>query len=226
MTETPAPVSTSTEVSAADMQPAELRSADVDPSRPLVVVGVSRTSHSPIALRWAAEQARRLDAELLAVRAWRPSHPPSAAAGRPSVVSRDVGAERADADAALHDDVRQALGDDHRAHCEVREGTPLAVLRALSKIATVIVVDAPRRTDFSGGPLLAHRLVYTAACPVVIMPPRISQTPDSPLVAAGKWLARGIMESAGSAGRPGIRLPAHTLETEEQTPRPEQSDDR
>jgi hypothetical protein len=180
------------------------------PERPLVVVGVSQTSHSPVALRWAADYTQLLGANLLAVRAWRPSHPPSAAAGRPSAVSRDVGGEREYAEAALYDDVRQSLGDDHRAHCEIREGTPLSVLTALSGIAALLVIDAPRRTDLSTTPMLAHRLVYNATCPVVVMPPRISQQPDSPLVTAGKWLARGFVESAGTAGRPGIRPPSHT----------------
>lgn len=182
---------------------------DEPPDRPLIVVGVSQTSHSPVALRWAADYAGLLEANLLAVRAWRPSHPPSAAAGRPAVVSRDVEGERAYAEAALNDDVRQSLGADHRAHCEIREGTPLSVLTALSRIAALLVIDAPRRTDLSTTPMLAHRLVYNAACPVVVMPPRISQQPDSPLVTAGKWLARGFAESAGTAGRPGIRPPAH-----------------
>ncbi|HEY9292874.1 MAG TPA: universal stress protein [Microlunatus sp.] len=182
-----------------------------DQDRPLIVVGVSNTSHSPVALRWGADAAERWDANLLAVRAWRPSHPPSAASGRPPAVSRDVAGERQYAEAALTDDVRQALGDDHHAFCEVREGTPQSVLNALSAIATLLVIDAPRRTDFST-PMLAHRLVYNAACPVVVMPPRISQQPDSPLVSAGKWLARGIMDSAASAGRPGIRPPARREE--------------
>ncbi|QDP95678.1 universal stress protein [Microlunatus elymi] len=187
--------------------------SEVDQDRPLIVVGVSNTSHSPAALRWGADAAVRWQASLLAVRAWRPSHPPSAAAGRPPVVSRDVAGEREYAESALADDVRQALGDDHEAFCEVRDGTPLSVLTALSTIAALLVIDAPRRTDFST-PMLAHRLVYNAACPVVVMPPRISQQPDSPLISAGKWLARGIMDSAASAGRPGIRPPAHREETE------------
>lgn len=190
--------------------------------RPLIVVGVSRTSHSPVALRWAADAADRYDADLLAVRAWRPSHPPSAAAGRPPVVSRDVDSERAHAEAALYDDVQNTLGPGHRAHCEIREGTPSAVLNALSQVAALLVIDAPRRTDFGNSPMLANRLVYQAACPVVVMPPRVSQSPDSPLVAAGKWLARGIMESAAIAGRPGIRPPAQGVQrpatSEEQRP--------
>lgn len=189
-------------------QPEDQETAD----RPLIVVGVSRTSHSPVALRWAADAADRYDADLLAVRAWRPSHPPSAAAGRPPAVSRDVDAERAHAEAALYDDVQNTLGPGHRAHCEIREGTPAAVLKALSQAATLLVIDAPRRTDFGNSPTLASRLVYQAACPVVVMPPRIAQSPDSPLVAAGKWLARGILESAAIAGRPGIRPPAQSVQ--------------
>ena len=194
--------------------------AEETADRPLIVVGVSRTSHSPVALRWAADAADRYDADLLAVRAWRPSHPPSAAAGRPPVVSRDVESERAHAEAALYDDVQNTLGPDHRAHCEIREGTPAAVLNALSQAAALLVIDAPRRTDFGNSPTLASRLVYQAACPVVVMPPRVAQSPDSPLVAAGKWLARGILESAAIAGRPGIRPPAQGVQrpatTEEQ----------
>ena len=196
---------------------------DQEPAdRPLIVVGVSRTSHSPVALRWAADAADRYDADLLAVRAWRPSHPPSAAAGRPPVVSRDVDSERAHAEAALYDDVQNTLGPGDRAHCEIREGTPSAVLIALSQAASLLVIDAPRRTDFGNSPTLANRLVYQAACPVVVMPPRVSQSPDSPLVAAGKWLARGILESAAVAGRPsGIRPPAQSVRpatSEEQRP--------
>jgi hypothetical protein len=188
-----------------------------DQDRPLIVVGVSRTSHSPVALGWASVAAERFGADLLAVRAWRPSAPPSAASGRPPAVSRDVDAERKHAEEALYDDVRQALGPDHTAHCEIREGTAQAVLTALSSIATLLVIDAPRRSDFGNSPLLAQRLVYRAACPVVVMPPRVAHPPDSPLVAAGKWLARGIMESAGSAGRPGIRPPAQSREIDDET---------
>ncbi|MDQ1513970.1 MAG: hypothetical protein QOC59_1812, partial [Microbacteriaceae bacterium] len=33
------------------------------------------------------------------------------------------------------------------------------------------VLDAPGRIEFPEAPLLAHRLIYAAECPVVIMPP-------------------------------------------------------
>jgi hypothetical protein len=194
-------------------QPEDQQPQDRQPSdRPLIVIGVSRTSHSPVALRWAADAAERYHADLLAVRAWRPSRPPSSAASRPPVVSRDVDAERVHAEAALNDDVQEVLGSGHRAYCEIREGTTSAVLNALSRVADLLVIDAPRRTDFGNSPTLASRLVYQAACPVVVMPPRVSRSPDSPLVAAGKWLARGILESAAIAGRPGIRPPAQGVQ--------------
>ncbi len=146
----------------------------------LVVVGVSRTSHSPAAVGWAAAEAGRRGAELLAVRAWRPSHPPAATGGRPAVVGRDAGAERADALAQLQADVTATLGEAAQAggrpvRCEVREGSALAVLQAISREAGLLVLDAPRRTDLKTSPMLAHRLVYQAACPVVIMPPGLDR---------------------------------------------------
>lgn len=168
--------------------------------RELVVVGVSQTSHSPVALTWAADQAACRDADLLAVRAWRPPRPPSTAAARPPATTRDLERERSDADRALQDDVRQALGPDHTARCEIREGSALAVLNELSVDAQLLVLDAPRRTDFKTTPMLAHRLVYQASCPVVIMPPRIAEQPDTPLVQAGRKVARGVTPTGGNRG--------------------------
>lgn len=165
------------------------------PSRELIVVGVSQTSHSPVALGWAAEEAARRDADLMAVRAWRPSRPPSTAAGRPPATSRDLQQERDDAEKALQDDVTQALGQGHTVRCEIRDGTALAVLNDVSATAALLVLDAPRRTDFKTTPMLAHRLVYQASCPVVIMPPRIAEQPDTPLVQAGRKVARGVTPS-------------------------------
>jgi hypothetical protein len=83
----------------------------------------------------------------------------------------------------------------------------LSVLRVISKEAALLVLDAPRRSDLSTTPLLAHRLVYQAYCPVVIMPPAIAEQPDTPLVSAGKKIAKGVVRSAGTAGRPGLRPP-------------------
>lgn len=175
-------------------------SEEAGPSDELIAVGVSQTSHSPVALGWAAEEAKRHDADLLAVRAWRPSRPPSTAAGRPPATTRDLERERADAEQALQDDVAQALGPGHPARCEVRDGTPLAVLNEVSATADLLVLDAPRRTDFKTTPMLAHRLVYQASCPVVIMPPRIAEQPETPLVQAGRKVARGVTPTSGSRG--------------------------
>ncbi|MBA8793308.1 hypothetical protein FHX74_000902 [Friedmanniella endophytica] len=175
--------------------------------RPVIVVGVSQTSHSPTAVRWAAAEAERTGAELLAVRAWRPSHPPAAASGRPPVVSRDTEAERSYAVARLEADVEDVLGPDHGARCELHDGTALSVLQWLSESALLLVLDAPRRTDLKTTPMLAHRLVYAAACPVVIMPPRISGQPESALSRVGRRAGEEIGRTLAAAGRPGVRPP-------------------
>jgi nucleotide-binding universal stress UspA family protein len=164
-----------------------------------IIVGVSQTSHSPVALAWAADEAARRGAGLLAVRAWRPSRPPYAAGGRPPTITRDVAQERADAEQALRDDVDRALGAQHSARCEIREGSALTVLTELSAGTQLLVVDAPRRTDFKTTPMLAHRLVYQASCPVVIMPPRVSELPETPLVRTGRKIT-GSGRPAASGG--------------------------
>ncbi len=69
------------------------------------------------------------------------------------------------------------------------------------------MIDAPQRTDLSNGPRFAHRLVYQARCPVVIMPPAISGQSDTAAVAAGKRIGRELLNAAGTAGRPGVRAP-------------------
>lgn len=181
-------------------------SEEAESAKELIVVGVSQTSHSPVALSWAAADAVRRDADLLAVRAWRPSRPPSTAAGRPPATTRDLQEERANAEQALQDDVRQALGPQHAARCEIRDGTPLRVLNELSATAALLVLDAPRRTDFKTTPMLAHRLVYQASCPVVIMPPRIAQQHESPLVQAGREAAQNLAPTSDPSGQPAVDL--------------------
>ncbi len=166
-----------------------------------IVVGVSQTSHSPVALSWAADEAARRGVALLAVRAWRPSRPPSTAGGRPPATTRDVNQERADAAEALRDDVGRALGPQHFARCEIREGSALAVLTQVSADAQLLVVDAPRRTDFKTTPMLAHRLVYQASCPVVIMPPQVSELPETPLVRTGRKITGSSRPAASGDER-------------------------
>jgi hypothetical protein len=138
---------------------------------PTVVVAVSPTSGSPSALRWGADEAARRNARLVAISAWRAPRAPISTAARPPAVNFDADASLQEAKARLDDHVRATLGDDAGAHTEVVGGSTFRVLLQASETADLLVLDAPGRVEFPEAPLLAHRLIYAAECPVVIMPP-------------------------------------------------------
>lgn len=180
-----------------------------------LVVGVSR-SGSAQALRWAADEARRRDARLVAVRAWRPASGPGSSGSHPSLTTYDAAQDEADARAALERHVDAVLGDHpEREHgitagveCRLVHGGRRKVLVTAARGAELLVLDAPRRTDLSVAPMFAHRLVYTAPCPVVVMPPDVAGTGPTPLARAGRHLAENVARAAATAGRPGVRPPA------------------
>jgi hypothetical protein len=136
-----------------------------------IVVAVSPTSGSPTALRWGADEAARRRSRLVAISAWRPPRPPISTAGRPPAISNDADASLEEARARLQEQVRAALGDGDRVATEVVHGSTFRVLLQASEDAELLVLDAPGRVGFPEAPMLAHRLVYAAECPVVIMPP-------------------------------------------------------
>ena len=139
-----------------------------------VVVGVSATSRSPTALAWARAQAGE-HGRVVAVRAWRTPNPQATPSGTPaSRIARGPDVE-ADARARLATDVAETLGDDDAVEVRLVRGGKFAVLVAAAEEADLLVVDAPRQ--LLAGPMFAHRLVYAAACPVVVMPPEISGEP-------------------------------------------------
>lgn len=146
----------------------------------IVLVGVSPTSGSPVALKWAAAEAKARGAELVAVRAWRLPRPPVSPAVRPTGVDYDPEPDHAQAVFELRSHVAGALGEDADVTCKVIRGSPLAVLLKEAADAELLVIDAPPQADLTQTPLLAHRLVYHAPCPVLIMPPTLSD-PASPL---------------------------------------------
>ena len=171
-----------------------------------VVVGVSSTSRSPAALRWALAEARAHHGVVIALRAWRLPRPPSSTAGRPPLVpAADADALHQQQQAQLEADVADVLGPDAGVECRLVHGGPRKALREISRFVDLLVIDAPRRTDFRETPLFARRLVYSAGCPVVIMPPAIADQPDTAVVTAGKRVGRDLLEAAGRAGRPGVR---------------------
>lgn len=169
-----------------------------------VVVGVSDTSKSPTALEWGAAQAAQNHGRLIAVRSWRVTGPPgtmSGAAAARVTDERDLARSEL---AALESDVADVLGEDHTAEVRVVHGGKRKVLLAAAAEADLLVIDAPR--TLTGPPLLAHRLVHAASCPVVVMPPRVSHLTD-PLERVGRAVGRAAVQSAGLAGRPGYRPP-------------------
>ncbi len=172
-----------------------------------IVVGVSATSKSPTALRWAADLAQLRRGRVIAVRAWRPTPPQTASRVSPSPLHEDADAARDQALADLHADVVAALGRDHGIEVELVSGGRRKALLAASKGADLLVVDAPRRLDLSSSPGFAGRLVYAATCPVVVMPPSVSGAPQTPLERAASAVGRSVTEAAGRAGRPGFSHP-------------------
>jgi len=135
-----------------------------------VVVGVSASSGSPNALPAAVEEARRRDAELVAVQAWRPPRPPASPGGHPPGVSRDVDASLAEAEVRLRSQVTAVLGDDAQVICKVVEGGPRSVLRNESENADLLIVDAPAMHLGAPSKRLVHRLIEEVSCPILVMP--------------------------------------------------------
>lgn len=143
-----------------------------------VVVGVSGSSGSPVALRWALDAARLRGLRLVAVRAYKV---PSTAAGSVRPTPSRVADAPAVLEGAARDEleahVRSALGAD-ATEVELRavRGGRRRVLLAASAGAAMLVVDAPRARELSGDPAFARSLIYRAPCPVVVMPPHVART--------------------------------------------------
>ncbi|NNG18186.1 universal stress protein [Naumannella sp. ID2617S] len=171
----------------------------------LVVVGVSATSKSAQALQWATAQAASAGGRVLAVRAWRVHSPMATPSGPPSGLLENAAEVGDAAEQQLAADVAEVLGPDHGVEIVARRGGTFEVLLEASREADLLVVDAPRQ--LIAGPMFAHRLLYAADCPVVVMPPSITEQPESGLARFGRAVGAAALRAAGTAGRPGYRLP-------------------
>ena len=171
-----------------------------------VVVGVSPTSGSPTALVWAHAQAEANGGHVIAVRVYQSPHLPAAPGGTSSRIPQDPAQLHADLQAQLERDVAEVLGPDHQVELRVIRGGKRRALLEQTHEADLLVIDAPRTPSMS--PLLAHRIVYAASCPVVVMPPSISGAPESALSRGARAAGRAVLRSAGTSGRPGFRPPA------------------
>ncbi|MFL6151747.1 MAG: universal stress protein [Ornithinibacter sp.] len=170
-----------------------------------VVVGVSATSKSPKALAWGAAQAAQTNGRLVAVRSWRVTGPPGTTSGAVAARVTDEREIDRSEQLALEADVAEVLGPGHGAEVRAVRGGKRKVLLAAAQGADLLVVDAPR--TFTGSPMFAQRLVYAAACPVVVMPPGVSGEPPNALARAGRAIGIAAVRSTGLAGRPGYRPP-------------------
>ncbi|RYC14320.1 universal stress protein [Nocardioides zhouii] len=171
-----------------------------------VVVGVSGTSSSPTALAWARAQAEANGGRVIAVRVHPTPHLPVGGSAGASRIPQDPATLRAQQQAQLERDVADVLGDGHGVEIRVIHGGRRRGLLNEAKDADLLVIDAPRKPSMS--PLLAHRVVYAATCPVVVMPPSISGAPESALTRSAQAVGRAALRSAGTSGRPGFRPPA------------------
>ncbi|XRQ08754.1 universal stress protein [Actinomadura welshii] len=131
-------------------------------SRPnRILVGVDGSAASLAALRWAVDEAARRDAEILAVRAWRPRRGWSASYV-PGVRRHLLDRERQRARRALAADVRSVLGPARRVQVreELAYGDAVRVLLARAARADLLVLGGP--TD---DPALAGVIGFVrAAC--------------------------------------------------------------
>lgn len=138
-----------------------------------VVVGVSATSKSATGLKWGRAQAEANGGRLIAVRLWRPANTTATTSGLSASRTPNVAAEEKEQRKRLTADVIEALGADHSAEVRLIRGSKLRGLIDQTEGADLLVIDAPRTPSTS--PMLAQRIIYAAACPVVVMPPSISR---------------------------------------------------
>jgi nucleotide-binding universal stress UspA family protein len=148
-----------------------------------IVVGVSRRTGSPDAVRWAAAEAQVRDTHVLAVTAWRGPRPPAAPGGRPPAVSVAPTEEAfALEQQRIADQLTELLGDlaSMRVEFSLRRGSASSVLLAASVGAQLLVLDSPRSGNFTAlaKSLIAPQVVFKAPCPVVLMPPALDTTHD------------------------------------------------
>jgi nucleotide-binding universal stress UspA family protein len=140
-----------------------------------IVVGISRRTGSPEAVRWAAAEARLRNTTVLAVTAWREPRPPIAPGGRPPAIlpHEDAFAEE---EQRLASRLASHFGGDlagMRITFSLRRGKAAGVLLEAAVGAQLLVLDSPRSGNASmlGKSLIAPQVVFQAPCPVVLMPP-------------------------------------------------------
>ncbi|MGH4008321.1 MAG: universal stress protein [Pseudonocardiaceae bacterium] len=145
-------------------------------SRPLIVVGVDGSVSAIAALRWAAQQARLIDADIHAVTGW---EVPITIMLVPTYTEADYAR---DARQVLDRAVAEALGPTPEVHVEkhlVQEHPALALCQA-AETAQLLVVGS-HKAALPGMHLgsVASYCVHHAPCPVVVIRGQQGRTPTS-----------------------------------------------
>lgn len=134
-----------------------------------IVVGVDGSEGARRAMAWAAEEAARWDADVIAVQAW--EFTPLVVATEAPIDLDDL---RRETDELLDQQVRAAFGDrEARVERRVVEDLPArAVLDAAGDGADLIVVGSRGRGGLKGLLLgsVSQKVVSHAPCPVVVVP--------------------------------------------------------
>jgi nucleotide-binding universal stress UspA family protein len=141
-----------------------------------IVVGVSPTTGSPSALRWAAAEAQLRNLPLRAVMAWRVPRPAGAPGARPPASSLTADEYQGNADERLRGFVQSALGSDADVDCVVVQGSEVNALLSSARGAHLLVIGEPRpgRLASMMSSLTAPQVVLKAECPVVVMPSSVA----------------------------------------------------
>ena len=141
-----------------------------------IVVGISRRTGSPDAVRWAAAEAQMRGTHVIAVTAWRGPRAPSTAGVRPPAVQSTAPDDAFDEEQErIINQLRRAVGDLEalRVSFSLRRGSPAAVLLKAAVGAQLLVLDSPRAGGLTVLPKswIVPQVVFRSPCPVVLMPP-------------------------------------------------------
>ncbi|MCO1578396.1 universal stress protein [Crossiella sp. SN42] len=142
-----------------------------------IVVGVDGSTESLRALGWSLTEARRRDAEVVAVIAWMPNPVPSSATPFTVVEPTDLDVDH---DKVHRERLDEAIaevtgGEPHPVRTVVRQGYAGDVLTEEAAQADLLVVGSHGHGRLYRAVLgsISAECIRKATCPVVVIPPKL-----------------------------------------------------